>query len=72
MKTIQVCISDNVFDLVERYCKYMGLSRSAFCSMAIGEKVMAYENGYKVLSDTFGATLGDIVKHTNSEPNAKE
>ena len=67
MKTIQVCISDNVFELVEHYCRYMGLSRSAFCSMAIGEKVMAYEKGYKALSDTLGATLADFAKRADFE-----
>ena len=71
MKVIQVSVSDNVFDLVEKYTRIAGLSRSALCAVAIAEKLMAYEHAYKVLSDSFETALPDIVKLANSEPNSK-
>lgn len=48
-KKLQVMVSPEVAENVKKYAGYMGLSVSAFCAIAIGEKIMQYEKAYQIL-----------------------
>lgn len=46
---IQVNLSDNMVKRVDSLAEDMGVSRSAFCSLIIGQYVMNYEKSVDVL-----------------------
>ena len=46
---IQVNLSDNMVKRVDALAEDMGVSRSAFCSLIIGQYVMNYEKSVDVL-----------------------
>lgn len=64
MQKFQVTVSDEVAEKVKEFSGYMGLSRSAFCAVAIGEKIMQYEKAYQII-DKFGDKL--IQKETEEQ-----
>lgn len=41
---VQVSLSDEMVQCVDFYAKRMGVSRSALCSMLIGQGVMTFDN----------------------------
>lgn len=53
---VQINLSEEMCASVDSYAKKMGVSRSALCSMLIGQGIMNYDNSYKiaekVLKDT--------------------
>lgn len=40
---VQVNLSDEMVDRVDEYARKMGVSRSALCSMLIGQGVMSFD-----------------------------
>lgn len=52
----QINLSDEMVEKVDFYAKKIGVSRSAFCSMLIGQGVMAYDKSMDVIT-TFGKQL---------------
>lgn len=40
---VQVNLSEEMVENVDKYAKQMGVSRSALCSILIGQGIMSYE-----------------------------
>ena len=55
---VQVNLSDEMVINVDKYAKSMGVSRSALCSMLIGQGIMSYNKGMDILN-VIGEKLGD-------------
>ena len=53
---VQVNISDEMVKKIDGYAEKMGVSRSALCSVWIGQAVMGYEKSFEVL-DKYGEKL---------------
>ena len=46
---VQVNLSEEMCFDVDKYAKMMGVSRSALCSILIGQGIMGYNKGMEVL-----------------------
>ena len=46
---VQVNLSDGMVERVDSYAKLMGVSRSALCSMLIGQGVMNFEKSMEMM-----------------------
>lgn len=57
---VQVNLSDEMVTNVDKYAKSMGVSRSALCSMLIGQGIMSYDKSMDILT-LLGDKLGDIL-----------
>lgn len=55
---VQVNISDEMVGKVDSYAKRMGVSRSALCSILVGQGIMSYDKSLDVLS-VIGDKIGD-------------
>lgn len=55
---VQVNLSDSMVERVDSYAKLMGVSRSALCSMLIGQGVMNFEKSMDIIG-SFGDKLSD-------------
>lgn len=55
---VQVNLSDEMVANVDRYAKAMGVSRSALCSMLIGQGIMSYNKSMDIL-EVIGDKIGD-------------
>ena len=55
---VQVNLSDDMVSNVDKYAKSMGVSRSALCSMLIGQGIMSYDKSMDILT-LLGDKLGD-------------
>lgn len=55
---VQVNLSDEMVEKVDFYAKQMGVSRSALCSMFIGQGVMAFNKSFDIFS-SIGSKIGD-------------
>ena len=53
---IQVNVNDEMVKKLDAYAEKMGVSRSALCSVFIGQAVMGYEKSFEVL-DKYGEKL---------------
>ena len=54
----QVNLSDEMVKRVDFYAQKMGVSRSALCSMLVGQGIMGYDKSMDVIS-LIGDKLGD-------------
>lgn len=55
---IQVNLSDEMVAKVDAYASKMGVSRSALCSMLVGQGIMGYDKSMDLLT-LLGDKLGD-------------
>lgn len=55
---IQVNLSDEMVSKVDAYATKMGVSRSALCSMLVGQGIMGYDKSMDLIS-ILGDKLGD-------------
>ena len=55
---VQVNLSDEMVCKVDLYAKKMGVSRSALCSMLVGQGIMGYDKSMDIIS-LLGDKLGD-------------
>lgn len=55
---VQINLSDEMVEKVDSYAVKMGVSRSALCSMLVGQGIMGYDRSMDLLS-IFGDKLGD-------------
>lgn len=55
---VQVNLSDEMVSRVDSYAQKMGVSRSALCSMLIGQGIMSYDKSMDILS-LLGDKIGD-------------
>ena len=55
---VQVNISEDMVTKVDYYARKMGVSRSALCSILVGQGIMGYDKSMDMLS-VIGDKLGD-------------
>lgn len=55
---VQVNLSDDMVCRVDTYARKMGVSRSALCSMLVGQGIMSYDKSLDLLS-LIGDKVGD-------------
>lgn len=48
---LQVNVADSFCERIDRYASDLGISRSAFCAMLIGQGVRAYDASYNLLDE---------------------
>ena len=62
---VQVNLSDDLVKKIDGYAKVMGVSRSALCSVWIGQSAMSYEQSLSIvkqMGDKFGDKLEQALK----------
>lgn len=62
---VQVNLSDDLVKKIDGYAKVMGVSRSALCSVWIGQSAMSYEQSLAVvkqMGDKIGNKLEQALK----------
>lgn len=64
---VQVNLSDEMVKEVDAYAKKMGVSRSAFCSMMVGQGVMNLNVAYKAVDVISEKMSEDILKNLSEE-----
>lgn len=55
---VQVNLSDEMVTKVDNYARMMGVSRSALCSVLVGQGIMGFDKAADVLT-LLGDKLGD-------------
>lgn len=55
---VQVNLSDEMVGKVDAYARKMGVSRSALCSMLVGQGIMSYDKSMDILT-LIGDKVGD-------------
>lgn len=55
---VQVNLSDEMVGKVDSYARKMGVSRSALCSMLVGQGIMGYDKSMDLIN-ILGDKLGD-------------
>jgi len=48
---LQVNVADSFCERIDKYASDLGISRSAFCAMLIGQGVRAYDASYNLLDE---------------------
>lgn len=48
---LQVLVSDEMCEKIDTYAKEIGVSRSAFCAMLIGQGVRGFDKSTEILQD---------------------
>ncbi len=57
---LQVNVSDDMKDRIDRVAKEIGLSRSALCAYFIGQSVSSYEKTYSILATSTVESLRKV------------
>lgn len=57
---VQVNISDEMVKRIDKYASMMGVSRSALCSMAVGNYILGLDKSLDVIN-SLGDKLGDAL-----------
>lgn len=52
-------LSKPLAERIDYYCDKMGMTRSAFCTQAIGEKIMQYDKSFEMVESVFGNRVKD-------------
>lgn len=55
-----VTLSNNLAESVDKLCEQMGVTRSQFIAMAVGEKVMQYNKSTEIASELIGKYAASI------------
>lgn len=53
---VQVNVDDEMVKKIDLYAKKMGVTRSALCSVFIGQGIMGYDKSFEIL-DRYGQSL---------------
>lgn len=64
---VQVNVSDDLVKKIDEYAKVMGVSRSALCSVWIGQSAMSYEQSFSIVQQ-----MGDKLEQALKEQVLKE
>lgn len=54
---VQVNLGDSLVKKVDEYAKEMGVTRSSFCAMIIGQTVMSYDKAFEMLGNAVNNTI---------------
>lgn len=55
---IQVNVGDDIVKQLDKYAEMMGVSRSALCSIFIGQGILGYNKSFEMI-DVLGQKLGE-------------
>lgn len=55
---VQVNVSEELVEQIDKYAVMMGISRSALCAMFIGQSILGYNKTYQMI-DSLGERVGD-------------
>lgn len=69
---VQVTVSDEMVTKIDTYAKEMGISRSALCSVFIGQGVLGFDKAYKLVNDTIDIVTNDLIEKMENDPKVKE
>lgn len=64
---VQVNLSDEMVKKVDSYAHGMGVSRSALCSMLIGQGILSYDKSFDLLSNFASDEMKSKVKQKKSD-----
>lgn len=67
---VQVSLSVDMCDKVDKLAYSLGVSRSSLCSVLIGQGMMSFEKGFEIVQNTFNEDF--IEKLLNDEVSEKE
>lgn len=59
---IQVSVSDQMVERLDKIAAELGVSRSALCSTFIGQAVLAHEQTYTMVRDTLASMGAAAIK----------
>lgn len=54
---VQVTMSEEMVSRVDAYAEKMGVSRSALCSMLVGQGIMGYDTTFDIFSKKFDESI---------------
>lgn len=69
---VQVTVSDEMVTKIDSYAKEMGISRSALCSVFIGQGVLGFDKAYKMVNDAIDTVSADMILKMENDPKVKE
>lgn len=69
---VQVTVSDEMVTKIDSYAKEMGISRSALCSVFIGQGVLGFDKAYKMVNDAIDTVSVDMILKMENDPKVKE
>lgn len=67
---LQVTVSDEMVKRIDEYAKKMGVSRSALCSVFIGQGIMNYDKASELVTN-LGERLRDEIEEILKEREKK-
>lgn len=67
---VQVSLSVDMCEKVDKLAYSLGVSRSSLCSVLIGQGMMSFEKGFEIVQNTFNEDF--IEKLLNDEFSEKE
>lgn len=67
---VQVSLSVDMCEKVDKLAYNLGVSRSSLCSVLIGQGIMSFEKGFEIVQNTFNEDF--IEKLLNDEVSEKE
>lgn len=56
---VQVSLSDDMVKRVDKYAHMMGVSRSALCSVLVGQGIMNYDNAFNLMGNAVDKMVQD-------------
>lgn len=59
---LQINVSDDMVQRIDYWAKKIGVSRSSFCAMAIGNAVMGYDKSVELMQEWVKTSDKDISK----------
>lgn len=68
---VQVSCSDEMVEQIDKYAKLMGVSRSALCSMLIGQGIMGFNKSFEII-DGIGQRLESNLQQKVADTKTKE
>ena len=67
---LQITVSEELVQEIDKYAKMMGISRSALCATFIGQGIMTYNKSFDTL-DSFVQTAGTSLVQMIQQQNDK-
>lgn len=67
---VQVNIGDDMLKRIDQYSNVMGVSRSALCSVAIGQYIMSLDKAVSILDDV-GSNVSEKLKQVIEDETEK-
>lgn len=59
---VMITIPKSLDDDIQTLADQMGMTKSAFIAMAVGEKIMGYKKAFEIASDTLKTASDALIK----------